>query len=81
LQESRKLSQAQVAQRSKQLPASLEQLSQLQAQVQTIAQTIVQQPITTPPLAAPEKVAVKPPETKTVATASSSVDYGDWADE
>jgi GTP-binding protein EngB required for normal cell division len=83
LQESRKLSPAQVAQRSQQLPDSLEQLSQLQAQVQTITQTIIQQPITTPPLAAPEKIEakVKPPETKTVATASSGVDYGDWADE
>jgi predicted GTPase len=78
LQESRQLSQPEVAQRSQQLQASLKQLTQLQTDVQTIAQTIIEQPVTTPPLEAPVKNEVQAPKTT---TASSAVDYGDWADE
>lgn len=84
LQESRKLSPAETVKRSQELQASVEKLTQLQQSIQNLAKTIIEQPITTPPLetkptpvkseSSPQPVTASPPQ-------SSVADYGDWADE
>ena len=78
LQDSQKLSQTEVEQRSQKLHTALDELNQLQNNIQNLAQTIIEQPITTPPLEVPVKPASPPLET---VPPSNEVDYGDWADE
>lgn len=87
LQQSRKLSQAQAAKRTQELQAPLQQLTDLQDSVEQLTRAIVEQPITTPPLELetkakiPQPTPVTPPQLLAGVAASTSADYGDWADE